>query len=330
MPAGTKPPRRVPPEFSPGWANSLGVTGSSAETPPVPRSLRTSTLTSAVIAAALALLVSVGLVPLAATTSGAATTRRGPVVGGDVSWPQCPVGLGIPSRRSLGLPMPSGRAQFVVIGLTNGPAFTPNPCLGTQVDWARERDLPVAAYAVATWPTARQLAGHGQRGPYAGRTLRSKLRNVGYQEGRYNLRRLASAGLTVPHVWIDVEHYSIRPWSKDRLANRALVRGIVRAYQDAGVSPGFYSTTLQWPDILGSPRWGLPEWHTAGPRSRAVALSRCTEPSFQGGPVVLAQWWTDTVDRDLVCPTGPAGAAATALDGLTAPADGSPRFFAAP
>jgi hypothetical protein len=72
------------------------------------------------------------------------------------------------------------------------------------------------------------------------------------------------------------------------------------------VSTGFYSTTYQWLDIVGTVRWGLPEWHTAGPRSRSVALSRCAEPSFQGGPIVLAQWWTDTADHDLICPAGPA------------------------
>jgi hypothetical protein len=51
----------------------------------------------------------------------------GPVTGGDVSWPQCPKGMGIPQKRSLGLPMPVPSAKFVILGLTNGPGFTPNP-----------------------------------------------------------------------------------------------------------------------------------------------------------------------------------------------------------
>ena len=245
------------------------------------------------------------------TTARTATARTATtlVAGGDVSWPQCPKGMGIPSRRSLGLPMPGDGAAFVVIGLTNGPAFTPNPCLAAQVQWARERGLPTSAYAVATWPTTRQVTRYGASGPFAGTTRRSRLRNVGWAEGRYNLARLASAGLTVPHVWIDVEHYSIRPWSSSRRDNRALVWGVVRAYRDAGVATGFYSTSLQWGQIVGRTGWGLPEWHTAGPASRATALSRCAERSFQGGPVVLAQWWTATRDHDLVCPTGPAAAA---------------------
>lgn len=275
--------------------------------PVLPRALSAPVAVGAAVVALVAGLVatptaSAGPVGIAATSATGSTA----VVGGDVSWPQCPVGMGIPARRSLGLPMPGDRARFVVIGLTNGPAFTPNPCLDSQVQWARDRRIPVSAYAVATWPTARQLSRYGASGPYAGTTRRSRLRNVGYAEGRYNLRRLAAVGLAVPHVWVDVEHYSIRPWSGDRRDNRAVVRGVVRAYQDAGVATGFYSTALQWADIVGRVAWGLPEWHTAGPRSRSVALTRCADAPFQGGPVVLAQWWTDTADHDLVCPAGPA------------------------
>lgn len=278
----------------------------------MPRTTRLLTVLTAALAALSGVL---GALPAAAAPVPVQGSTL--VTGGDVSWPQCPVGMGIPARRSLGLPMPGDAARFVVIGLTNGPAFTPNPCLGSQVQWARDRRVPVSAYAVATWPTKRQLARYGATGPYAGTTRRSQLRNVGYAEGRYNLRRLASAGLTVPHVWIDVEHYSIRPWSRVRLDNRALVRGVARAYQDAGVATGFYSTSLQWSQIVGRAAWGLPEWHTAGPRTRSVALSRCGDSSFQGGPVVLAQWWTDSADHDLVCPAGPAAASMPAFFAAT-------------
>src|SRR5665647_2893696 len=58
------------------------------------------------------------------------------LLGNDVSWPQCPKGLGIPSRPTEGKAMPPTLARFVVIGLTNGPGFYPNPCLGTQTEWA--------------------------------------------------------------------------------------------------------------------------------------------------------------------------------------------------
>ena len=93
---------------------------------------------------------------------------RGPVLGGDISWPQCPRGMGIPERRTLGAPMPLTEARYVVVGLTNGPGFSANPCLADQVDWARRHRLLTAAYAVASYPDARHGARHGTDGPFDG------------------------------------------------------------------------------------------------------------------------------------------------------------------
>lgn len=100
--------------------------------------------------------------------------------GGDVSWPQCPRGAGIPERRTLGLPMPLPTARFVVLGLTNGPAFFPNPCLAEQVAWVRERGLLAGAYAVATFPDDRTRAAYAEEGPFDGSREHDDLRNVGY------------------------------------------------------------------------------------------------------------------------------------------------------
>ena len=224
------------------------------------------------------------------------------VQGADVSWPQCPPGTGIPGRKGLGLPMPSTAAQFVVVGLTNGPGFTRNPCLTTQLAWARARAIQTAAYAVASYPTAAQLRRYAQAGPYRGTTWRGRLRNVGYAEARYNLATLSAVGLSVPHIWVDVESYPFRPWSRSILGNRALVRGALQGYRDAGLTVGIYSTPLQFAQIAGWVGWAVPEWHTAGSRGRSTALARCAESPFTGGPVVLSQWWTSRADHDLTCP----------------------------
>ena len=84
--------------------------------------------------------VAVVLAAVLGATSTAApggTAGRRPGRGPDVSWPNCPKGLGIPSRPTQGKPMPPSSARFVVVGLTNGPAFHPNPCLEEQVAFAR-------------------------------------------------------------------------------------------------------------------------------------------------------------------------------------------------
>jgi hypothetical protein len=230
----------------------------------------------------------------------AATTT--PVVGNDISWPECPKGLGIPSRRSEGKPLPPRTAKFAVIGLTNGPGYYPNPCLALQVAWAKRNHAYTAAYAMTTYPTSAQLRTYGRKGPWRGTDLASRLRNAGYAEARYNVASMRKTGLQSPIVWIDVEPYRWAPWTRSTAGNRAVVVGAMRGYTSAGIRVGFYSTSSMWRDIVGSVRFGLPEWHTSGQSSLAAAQRACSAPSFQGGRVVLGQWWSTVRDYDVVCP----------------------------
>lgn len=226
-----------------------------------------------------------------------------PVLGADISWPQCPEGMGIPERRTLGLPMPVPEAEYVVLGLTNGPGFTPNPCLADQVAWVRERGLMAAAYAVASLPSAAQVRTHGQDGPYDGATDLGALANTGYQQGLANVATMRRAGLGSPIVWVDVEPVPDFDWGSDTAANGAVVEGAVRAYEDAGYAVGVYSTPYLWADVVGDLALGLPEWRAAGQTSREEALGRCGEDwSIQGGEPVLGQWVEAQRDHNVTCP----------------------------
>lgn len=225
-----------------------------------------------------------------------------PAVGNDISWPQCPKGTGIPSRRGQGQPMPPASAQFVVIGLTNGPAFFPNPCLAAQTAWAKAHHVYTATYAMTTYPTAGQLATYGSKGPHVGTSLTAKLANTGYAQAQFNVASMRKAGLVSPFMWVDVEPYPVAPWSANKAGNKAVVDGALRGYRAAGFKVGVYSTPFLWGVVVGPVRNGLPEWRAAGPRGKATALARCSGPSFQGGQAVLAQWTTPTVDHDLTCP----------------------------
>jgi hypothetical protein len=238
--------------------------------------------------------------------SGTPTSTRAPALlyGADLSWPQCPAGMGIPQRTSHGAPMPTKAARFVIIGLTNGPSFTPNPCLADQVAWARERGLMTAAYAVTSYPRKAQIQKYGYRGPFRQDTKLGLLRNAGYQAALFNVRNLEAAGLPTPVVWVDVEPLT-RPfaWSPDRIANRAVVQGTIRGFRDAGFKVGLYSTPRLWHRIVGGFRLGLPEWRAAGQTSRAEALRRCADSwSYAGGPGVIGQWVEANRDRNLTCP----------------------------
>ena len=241
--------------------------------------------------------------PVGPTAGGAAR----PLLGSDISWPNCPKGLGMPSRRTQGKPMPQASARFAVIGLTNGPAFHPNPCLEEQVAFARLQHLWTAAYAVVTYPTRWQLRTYGEAGPYDAGSATGRLRNTGWAQARQNVDALRQVGLASPIVWMDVEPVSSpAPWTRRVAANRAVLEGAIDAYRDAGLRVGFYSTPSMWQDIVGRVRYGLPEWRTAGLSTRRAALGRCRGPDFQGGPAVLTQWYTARQDFDTLCPGRPA------------------------
>ena len=227
-----------------------------------------------------------------------------PAVGNDISWPQCPKGMGVLGHRGFGLPMPRASAQFVVIGLTNGVGYAPNQCLASQVSWAKTHHVYAAAYSITTYPTPRQLATYGRKGPYKGTSMAAKLGNAGYAQARFNVASLRRAALVSPMVWVDVEPFGKALWTKNIAANKAVIDGVFRGYRAANIKVGIYSNKLGYAKILGSTRYGLPEWRTAGPRTQSVARGRCASShSLQGGPAVLVQWWTASVDHNVTCPS---------------------------
>ncbi|TQL67704.1 hypothetical protein FB381_1586 [Nocardioides albertanoniae] len=228
---------------------------------------------------------------------------RGIVEGGDMSWPQCPKGMGIKERRTLGLPMPLDSAEFVIIGLSNGPAFRPNPCLASQAEWAKERKLMTSAYAIVSFPEKKDIRERGGEGPGDPSTRTGQLTNVGYQQARWNLDQMKRAGLESPSVWIDVEPVKVWEWSNNIEQNQAVVKGAVQGYRDAGKRVGVYSISGLWTPIVGDLQLQLPEWRPAGETSREAALERCDgEWMFQGGAAVIVQWLEDDRDRNVTCP----------------------------
>jgi hypothetical protein len=225
--------------------------------------------------------------------------------GGDISWPNCPKGMGIASRRSEGQPLPMASASFAIIGLTNGPGFTPNPCLAAQVAWARDRGVWTSAYAMTTYPTTVERATYGATGPWLATTSTGQLRNAGYAQALTNVAAMRVTGLVVPFVWVDVEPYAVAPWSGSIAANRDVVRGAVRGYEDSGYRVGFYSYDGGWRAVVGAWRKpAYPAWVPVGHSTNglAVASARCSQVSFSGGEVLLAQWVNGGRDRDVTCP----------------------------
>lgn len=236
----------------------------------------------------------------APAASGSAALR-----GADISWPNCPKGEGLPYRRSKGEPLPKRNAAFVVVGLTNGPGFYPNPCIADQLAWVRDHHRRLGAYAMTTYPSRKQRRVHQFTGPYDGNRSAGRLRNAGYAEATYNVREMLALGMKVPMVWVDVEPYPTNPWSGSHHANRSIIRGAIRGYHDAGYRVGIYTYANGWTQVVGSwQRPHLPTWTTAGPRGRRAALAMCGRgPS--GGVTWLTQWYNMHRDFDAACPAAP-------------------------
>ena len=242
---------------------------------------------------------------LANENRGTIEPRNESVQGADISWPQCPKGMGIPEKRSQGLPMPVDEAEFVIMGLTNGPGLHPQSLprrpgrlgAGARADGGGVR-------RVASYPDDATLERYEWDGPYSGDTRMGRLRNAGYQQARFNLDTMIAAGLQTPVVWIDVEPVPLFEWSSDPAANAAVVEGAARGYTDAGYAIGIYSTPYLWETVVGDYELGgVPEWRAAGQTSREEALNRCGDDwSIQGGQAVLGQWVADSRDHNVTCP----------------------------
>ncbi len=100
-------------------------------------------------------------------------------VGVDISWPECPPTVGIRERRGQGKPLPPITTGFVVLGLTNGPGFHVNPCIDDQIAFIRAHRIPIATYAMTTYPRPAELARYGGSGPWTATTAAGRLSNAG-------------------------------------------------------------------------------------------------------------------------------------------------------
>ena len=257
--------------------------------------------------------VVLGVVPAAADDptpmpSVQAVTVPGGVLGGDISWPNCPKGMGVPGRRTQGLPLPTARAQFFVIGLTNGRAFTRNPCLTGQLDAARARGVAASAYTMLSYPNAAERAAHGWSGPFGAATYADRIANVGYAQAAFALDTMAAAQFPSPFVWIDVEPRAERRWSRTPANNQALIRGALRAAADRGIGSGIYTYALAWRQITAGMALDVPLWAPGHSRARTFAgkmrqtIDSCSRVSFTGGPLVMTQWVWRNRDHDVTCP----------------------------
>ena len=212
--------------------------------------------------------------------------------GYDVSYPQCAT------------PGAPAGAQFAVVGVNGGKAFSRNPCLSDEWSHAHEpRSVYLnSGYNPENYRFADQLcrdlgdrlggATPAEREAYA----------IGCAEATYSYEVMEQERVAGAQIcWVDVE--SSNSWDElDVNLNRHALQGLFDQLVGHGCKVGVYAQYKEWRALTG-------DWHTASVAadwvSLAVPAEACGLTGFTGGPVWLVQElapWPDVpVASDWAC-----------------------------
>ncbi len=248
--------------------------------------------------------------------AGAATTTPAPSsLGFDVSYPQC------------GTTLPSG-AGFGIVGVNNGYPFSVNPCLVSELQWAKTSLSAQAQFYANTanpgpsantdWPTSQQTPQ-----VCAGADSTSCAYDYGWNGALNSFQNAVTAetqaGSASPQSdaaaarwWLDVETgnswESLRtgsaPTSAQQANDAAVIQGELAYLASVGAGfVGIYSTSYQFGQIVGtqgSALQGVPVW-LPGYATVTDAQAACANPSFTGGRVTVIQFADSGIDGDYLC-----------------------------
>jgi hypothetical protein len=226
--------------------------------------------------------------------------------GYDVSYPQC------------GGTLPAG--SFGLVGVDGGRPYDVNPCLATEIAWARTTGSP--AYYVNTADPRPNASTHWPKGQTSPQACRASSLNstacsydYGWNAATDSYARAAAAATLVgaPAVsratwWLDVEMGN--SWQVDNgatathyandIAALKGMRGYLRAKGARTV--GVYSTSHQWQQITGGASFAKAHIWYAGVGGPSSAAAHCASThSFTGGPVRLTQFRKGGFDADNAC-----------------------------
>lgn len=243
-------------------------------------------------------------------------------IGIDVSYPQC------------GQTLPTGQG-FGIVGVNGGIATTTNPCLSTQLLWAKQSlgtvgQSPIQLYVntgnpgglnTPSWPQNNvDPGGTTASNPY-GTCDGSDSLACAWQYGwnravddvvsRFTPAAQAAGISTEPSVypwWLDVE--TANSWKSGSefafQSNRAVLEGMVAYFKSRGITIGVYSTAYQWGVIVGpvpveSNLMGLRNWR-AGASDLAQAQSYCAlTPLTPGASIIMTQFVFNNLDHNYSC-----------------------------
>jgi hypothetical protein len=197
-------------------------------------------------------------------------------MGFDVSWPQC----ARPGSPKAG-PLPAlPRRSLAVVGVSGWAMHSYNPCLGSEVSWARRASSAYQLYMfINSPPSARDGDGTGPGGTCSRKSGSAWRRCVSYNYG-YNAAQEAvgyarAHGVHSAMWWLDVENENGtcapgmwsaesrgRWWSCDSWLNAVTLQAAITALRANHLTAGVYCTATQWRQITGGyvPSGHIPIW----------------------------------------------------------------------
>jgi hypothetical protein len=231
--------------------------------------------------------VAIAAAPVVAPAGGGPYTPG--AVGYDVNWPQCE-SLGSSATGPLPGPpgYPAGTSAYTVavVGVDGWAVGADNSCLATEVAWARRAALPDGGaappyelYLFLNSPSPTSTIDQsGPAGTCSALSALAEARclayNYGYNAAVHAVSYARSEGAVSTRWWLDVENDACAPgewsdaaegewWSCEQALDAETVQGALDALRHGGLTPGVYSTALQWGAITGGyvPTGGpLPLW----------------------------------------------------------------------
>ena len=225
-----------------------------------------------------------------------AAAADGPLLGADVSYPQC------------GGPLPTGQA-FAIVGVNGGSAVTTNPCLATELEWGEQSTGGTVHDDVQLYVNTGNPAG-GDLWPQTGSNRYgdcdgSNSTACAYQYGWDRAWEDATMrGISYPEQymwWLDVEIANTWDYSDGGgVRNAAVLEGMTEFFTAIGSrGVGLYSTAYQWGHIVGdgvsatSSLNGLSNWRPTGSTLEGAQANCGLEPLTPGGIIEMTQFTTD-------------------------------------
>ena len=266
---------------------------------------------------------------LAARDGGIFTYGQAPFLGSAAANPG-PAPLVAILATSYGLPFPRGGTgydvsewqcgklptalSFAVVQVSGGSiSGSPNPCYAEEAAWAGH-NMSAYIFLDGLPSPAPPESMTGPAGTCSAGNLGCEAYNYGWYWARHWVAYSRSLDVWPPLFWLDVEGPNLF-WSSNTAENAAVVGGAVAGVKSTGVMVGVYSTSYQWPRIVGSLTFpGMLLWAAGADYLSGDAYSAtsfCTSPSqlFAGGVVTLVQygWFYPQgqiyrVDPDYACP----------------------------